>query len=59
MRRQYLELGQIVGTHGVRGEIRVQPWCEVPVFFSNFTPYILAGRARELPASFPAAHMAT
>mgnify|MGYP000225936911 CR=1 FL=1 len=40
MRRQYLELGQIVGTHGVRGEMRVQPGVTVPVFFSNFTPYI-------------------
>ena len=24
----YLEAGQIVGTHGVRGEVRVQPWCD-------------------------------
>lgn len=26
----YLEAGQIVGTHGVRGEVRVQPWCDSP-----------------------------
>ncbi len=26
----YLEAGQIVGTHGVRGEVRVQPWCDNP-----------------------------
>lgn len=26
----YLEAGQIVGTHGVRGEVRVQPWCDTP-----------------------------
>ena len=25
---QYLEAGEIVGTHGVRGEVRVQPWCD-------------------------------
>lgn len=36
MRRQYLELGQIVGTHGVRGEMRVQPWCDSPAFFQQF-----------------------
>ena len=24
----YLEAGEIVGTHGVRGEVRVQPWCD-------------------------------
>ena len=26
----YLEIGQAVSTHGVRGEIRVQPWCDSP-----------------------------
>jgi len=25
-RKPYLEAGQVVGTHGVRGELRVQPW---------------------------------
>lgn len=28
--KTYLEAGQIVGTHGVRGEVRVQPWCDTP-----------------------------
>lgn len=28
MRKQYLEAGKIVGTHGVRGEIKVQSWCD-------------------------------
>ena len=43
MRRQYLELGQIVGTHGVRGEMRVQPWCDGPGFFQQFhTLYFLS-----------------
>lgn len=27
-RNTYLEVGQVVGTHGVRGEMRVQPWCD-------------------------------
>ena len=26
--KQYLDAGQIVGTHGVRGEMRVQSWCD-------------------------------
>lgn len=26
--KPFLEAGQIVGTHGVRGEVRVQPWCD-------------------------------
>ena len=28
MRKQYLQGGKIVGTHGVRGIVRVQPWCD-------------------------------
>lgn len=49
MRRQYLELGQIVGTHGVRGEMRVQPWCDGPDFFQQFhTLYF--GKDGESPA---------
>ena len=32
----YLEAGQIVGTHGVRGEVRVQPWCDSPQQFATF-----------------------
>lgn len=43
MRRQYLELGQIVGTHGVRGEMRVQPWCDSPDFFQQFHTLYFSG----------------
>ena len=35
--KPYLEAGQIVGTHGVRGEVRVQPWCDSPQQFAGFT----------------------
>ena len=34
--KPYLEAGQIVGTHGVRGEVRVQPWCDSPQQFATF-----------------------
>ncbi len=36
MIKQYLEVGQIVGTHGVRGEVRVNPWCDSPEFLKKF-----------------------
>lgn len=32
----FLEVGQIVGTHGVKGEMRVNPWCDSPTFMKNF-----------------------
>ena len=28
MKKQFLEIGKIVSTHGVMGEVRVQPWCD-------------------------------
>ena len=28
MLNQYLEAGRIVGTHGLAGELRVDPWCD-------------------------------
>ncbi len=33
---EFLELGKIVSTHGVRGELRVQAWCDSPEFFKSF-----------------------
>ncbi|MBO5747326.1 MAG: 16S rRNA processing protein RimM [Clostridia bacterium] len=36
MPKKYLQAGKIVGTHGVRGEMRVQPWCDGPEFLSGF-----------------------
>ena len=36
MIKDYLELGQIVGTHGIRGELRVNPWCDTPEFAKKF-----------------------
>ena len=35
MRKQKIETGKIVGTHGVRGGLRVQPWCDSPPFFTK------------------------
>lgn len=26
--KQFLEVGKIVNTHGIRGELKVQPWCD-------------------------------
>ncbi|MBR3768477.1 MAG: 16S rRNA processing protein RimM [Clostridia bacterium] len=36
MLKDYLELGQIVGTHGIKGEIRINPWCDSPDFAKKF-----------------------
>lgn len=35
MKNQFLEAGRIVGTHGVRGEMRVEPWCDSAEFLAK------------------------
>lgn len=34
--KKYLETGKIVGTHGVKGMVRVQAWCDSPDFLKQF-----------------------
>ncbi len=36
MIKEFLETGKVVGTHGVRGMLRVQPWCDDGEFLTNF-----------------------
>ena len=45
MKKQFIETGKIVSTHGIRGEVRVQPWCDTPEFLTAFkTLYLNEGR---------------
>ncbi len=32
MKKQFLDSGKIVGTHGIKGEVRIDPWCDSPNF---------------------------
>ena len=41
MQKKYLEAGKIVGTHGVKGELRVQPWCDSAEFLMQFSTLYL------------------
>ena len=36
MKLQFLEAGEIVTTHGVRGEVKVYPWADGPEFMLDF-----------------------
>ena len=35
MKQQFLEAGQIVRTHGVRGELVLEPWADSPEFLAG------------------------
>lgn len=49
MLKPFLETGKIVGTHGVRGELRVQPWADSPKFLLRFSKlYLDAAGSRAL-----------
>ena len=41
MQKQYLEVGKIVGTHGTRGEMRVECWAKSPDFLKKFKKLFL------------------
>ena len=43
MKLQYLEAGEIVSTHGVRGEMKVLPWSDGPDFLVGFDRVRIAG----------------
>ena len=56
MKKQFLETGKIVGTHGVRGEMRVQPWSDTVDFLCAFDKLFLddkGEKALEITASRP------
>ena len=36
MIKPFLEIGKIVGVHGLKGEVRVQPWCDDGNFMKKF-----------------------
>ena len=45
---QFLEIGKIVGTHALKGELRVDPWCDSPQFFCKFKELYLSKGATKL-----------
>ena len=44
MKEQYLEAGKIINTHGIRGELKVQPWCDSPEFLCGFDTVYVDGK---------------
>lgn len=36
MKKTYLKIGKIVGSHGIKGMVRVECWCDSPEFLCNF-----------------------
>ena len=45
MKEKFLEAGQIVNTHGIRGEVKIVPWCDTPDFLCTFDKLYVDGKA--------------
>ena len=46
--KQFLETGEIVNTHGIRGEVKVLPWADAPEFLLEFDEVYIDGRVYEI-----------
>ena len=52
MLKQYLEAGRIVATHGIRGEVRMEPWCDSAEFIRPLRRFYRAdGSVMEVESS--------
>ena len=49
--KEFLDCGQIVNTHGVRGEVRVVPWADSPDFLRGFGTLYVDGAPRRVLSS--------
>ena len=43
MKKQFLDAGKIVNTHGVRGDVKVEPWADSPDFLTKFKTFYIDG----------------
>ncbi len=43
MDKSYLQAGEIVTTHGVRGEVKILPWADSPEFLLEFDYFYIDG----------------
>ena len=51
MKQEFLEAGKIVNTFGVRGEVKLQPWCDSAVFLRSFKTLYIDGAPRRVVSS--------
>ena len=49
--KRLLDAGKIVNTHGVRGELRVIPWCDNAEFLLGFKSFYIDGKPVYVSAS--------
>ena len=48
MPQQYLEAGKIINTFGIRGEVKLEPWCDSADFLRRIKKLYIDGNARKV-----------
>ena len=48
MNGKFLETGEIVNTHGIRGEVKILPWANSPEFLREFEVLYIDGAPRKV-----------
>lgn len=51
MKKAFLEGGQIVNTHGIKGEVKVVSWCDSPEVLAAVPTYYIDGAPRKVRAA--------
>lgn len=56
MLKPYLETGKIVNTHGIKGEVKLEPWCDEPKMFQEI-PFLYLDSQGQNPLKIERARM--
>ena len=51
MKERFIEVGEIVNTHGVRGEVKILPWTDSAEFLAAFRTLYIDGRPVKVRSS--------
>ena len=51
MKQRYLEAGKIVNTHGIRGEVKLEPWADSPAFLLRLPALYLDEKPYKIEAA--------
>lgn len=47
-KKEFIEAGQIINTHGIRGEVKIEVWLDSPEFLKRFKRVFIDGREVKL-----------
>ena len=51
MQTRYLEAGRVVNTHGVRGEVKIDPWTDSPAVLSKLSTLYIGEKPYKIAAA--------